>query len=118
VVIRDIVFEGISGTGSDPNGFVGKFNCSSISPCTNVTVRDVHLRSSNGTVLQHNTSFFCTNVSGPPPPTPDDVQPPTCIPAVPPTLSYFNNNNNKNVSRRVNNIDSHAETLIVKLLPP
>ena len=81
MLIRDVEFVNISGTGSDSHGVVGRFDCSAITPCANITLAEVNLASS---VPDRNASFFCSNVTGPPPTSTSnallgDVFPTSCI---------------------------------------
>jgi len=55
VLIRDITFEDIRGTGSA--GAVGKFDCSEISPCTGITLRRVQLQLVGGGEASFSCSF-------------------------------------------------------------
>ena len=62
VLIENVVFEDIQGSVNDPSGLVGQFNCSSLNPCRNISLRDIDLTS---TSTERAPSFQCAYMSGP-----------------------------------------------------
>ena len=72
VKIENIVFEDITGSGAV--GRVGNFACSSLSPCRNITMRNVHLTAASH--LLGKAKFDCTNAYGPPA---EGVVPASCL---------------------------------------
>ena len=88
VLITDILFEDIHGdvhTSTLLDGTVGTFRCSAITPCTNITLRDVNLTCSNdkndrnnnvGPSLPCAPKFSCSHISGS---AVGNVEPPSCF---------------------------------------
>ena len=72
VKIENIVFEQITGSGAV--GRVGRFGCSPVSPCTNITVREVNLTAASH--LLGNPKFDCSYAYGP---QAVDVIPASCL---------------------------------------
>eukprot|EP00041_Stephanoeca_diplocostata_P020843 m.474677 g.474677 ORF g.474677 m.474677 type:complete len:353 (-) comp21678_c0_seq10:155-1213(-) len=58
VVIRNVTFENIVGSGT--GDIVGTFDCSSLQPCTDITLQNINLTSTRSSDPQ----FSCTNVTG------------------------------------------------------
>ena len=72
VLVRDITFEDIRGTGNAASGVVGRFDCSEISPCTGITLRRVQLQLVGGGEAR----FRCEHASGP---VAHNVTPKSCV---------------------------------------
>lgn len=72
VKIENVLFENITGSGAV--GRVGRFGCSAVSPCTNITLRDVNLTA--GARLLGKPKFDCANAHGP---RAVDVTPASCL---------------------------------------
>lgn len=58
IKIENVQFRNVSGTSTLP--VVGWFNCSAISPCTNITLEDIDLTQANGEPAE----FRCTAAHG------------------------------------------------------
>ena len=73
VQIENVVFERVQGTSSSKTGVVGKFDCSPLSPCKGITLRDVNLTLSTGALTPR---LACDFASGP---VTEGVSPPSCL---------------------------------------